>query len=424
MQHPQTTIPGMVRTILQTLERAGFEAYVVGGAVRDMVMGREATDWDVVTAASGKDVGHLFPHLTRFSLQHGTMTLVHEGRHYEVSTFRGSSPTLEDDLAHRDFTINAIAYHPEGGRIIDPYGGREDVRRRLVRAVGAPEDRFREDPLRLLRAVRIRCELDFRMDRKTRDTLSMMAPLLANVAKERIRDEWMRILTSDKPSRGLDDLSRTGLFKEIAPELMEGGGNKSRGKSTRRSLLGMVDRVPTDPVLRLAALFHGIAKPEEGHDLERARIAEEVMRRLRFSERMISQVTHLLRHCGDVMNYDPSWKESAVRRLVRRVGVEQLEPFFSLCRADLESQGKDTRLLSDFEERVRANLDKGFPCKVQDLKVDGRKVMEIYEIEGGPEVGRALEALLEDVLDHPEWNTEAKLIERLKKMSKEWARDR
>ena len=419
MQRPQITIPHMVRTILQTLERAGFEACVVGGAVRDMVMGREATDWDVATSASPREVGDLFPHLTQFSLQHGTVTLVREGRHYEVSTFRGSTPTLEDDLAHRDFTVNAMAYHPDQGRIIDPHGGRKDIALRLVRAVGVPEDRFREDPLRLLRAVRIRCELDFRMDRKTRDALSTMAPLLGSVAKERIRGEWLRILTSERPSRGLRDLVRGGLLKEIVPELTEG---RSRGrKNALQQLMHRLDRMEPVPELRLAALFQDVADlagpgAEAGREGDSASIAQEVMRRLKFSERMISTVTHLVRHFGEVMNGGPSWDDPAVRRLVARLGVEHLEVFFSLCRADLEARGKNRGQLFELEERVRSNLKTGFPCKVQDLKVDGTKVMEICGIEGGPEVGRILKALLAEVLDHPEWNTEEMLSARLRAM--------
>ena len=421
MKAPQIMIPDTVNTILRTLERAGCEAYIVGGAVRDMVMGREATDWDVVTAASADDVGRLFPHLTRFSLQHGTMTLVHEGRHYEVSTFRGALPTLEDDLAHRDFTINAMAYHPEQERIIDPFGGREDVSRRLIRAVGVPGDRFREDPLRLLRAVRIRCELDFRIERKTNDAISTMAPLLANVAKERIRDELLRVLACQKPSRGLHDLVGTGLLREIIPEWVERSSKGSRGETVNRHLIEWIDRLHPDPVLRMAALFHGVAQPGagEGRDLERAKIAEEVMRRLRFSEGMISRVSHLVRHYRDVMEYGPSWDERAVRRLVRDVGTRDLEFLFSLCRGALEPQGKDTRPLDDLEQRVRSNLKTGFPCRVQDLKVDGRTVMEVLGIGEGPEVGQALEALLEDVLDHPEWNTEERLLARLRARKKD-----
>jgi tRNA nucleotidyltransferase (CCA-adding enzyme) len=412
MKGQQPGIPDIVKTIIKTLESAGFQAFIVGGAVRDMVMAREAVDWDVVTSASAERVGGLFPHLTRFSLQHGTITLVHAGRHFEVSSFRGLLPTLEDDLGHRDFTINAMAFHPDEGKLIDPHGGRKDVERRLVRAVGAPDDRFREDPLRLLRAVRISCELDFRIHGKTCEAVRRMAPSIQNVAKERIREELTRILMSEKPSRGLHALAQTGLLNEIVPELPDGR------REIRRET---VDLVHPHAALRLAALFHDIAGPgpEEGPELEGARIAEEAMRRLRFSERMTSEVTHLVRHQWDAMNYDASWDESAVRRLARRVGAEHLDLLFSLCRADLESQGKDTGLFSELEKRVWQNVKTGFPQRVQDLKVDGRKVMEIYGIEEGPEVGRILDALLEEVLDHPEWNTEEKLLERLREVRKE-----
>jgi tRNA nucleotidyltransferase (CCA-adding enzyme) len=286
------------------------------------------------------------------------------------------------------------------------------LERRLVRAVGAPEDRFREDPLRLLRAVRISCELDFRIHGKTCEVVRRMAPSIQNVAKERIREELTRILMSEKPSRGLHALAQTGLLNEIVPELPDGR------REIRRET---VDLVHPHAALRLAALFHDIAEPSagEGRESGGARIAEEAMRRLRFSDRMTSEVTHLVRHQWDAMNYDASWDESAVRRLARRVGAEHLELLFSLCRADLESQGKDTGLFSELEKRVWQNVKTGFPQRVQNLKVDGRKVMEIYGIEEGPEVGRILDALLEDVLDHPEWNTEEKLLERLRQMRKE-----
>jgi tRNA nucleotidyltransferase (CCA-adding enzyme) len=158
--------------------------------------------------------------------------------------------------------------------------------------------------------------------------------------------------------------------------------------------------------------------------LKDASIAEKVLRRLKFSERMVTQVAHLLRHHRQAMGYDASWTEGAVRRLVRAVSPEQVNLLFSLCRADLESQEKETRVLSDLEKRVQANLETGFPCRVQDLKVDGRKVMEVLNIPEGPEVGRILEALLEEVLDHPEWNTKEKLTELLEEMSKDRAMDR
>jgi tRNA nucleotidyltransferase (CCA-adding enzyme) len=417
-------LPPVVKAIVGRLKDAGFEAYVVGGAVRDLVMDRTAADWDVATSALLKDVAALFSHLTRFSLQHGTVTLVDKGRHYEVSTYRGSADTIEDDLAHRDFTINAMALDADGGKVVDPHGGREDVKKRLVRAVGVPEDRFREDPLRLLRAVRLRTQLDFTIDGTTLDAISRMSMLLAGVAKERIREEMIRLLTSEKPSQGFHDMVCTGLLEEVLPEMM-GGYTKGKDPHEAQSIYGhimeTVDRVHPQAVLRLAALFHDIAEPwaKEKHELEGAKIAEKVMRRWRFSERMISHVAHLVKHHRDGMGYDSSWDESSVRRLIIGIGANHVASFFVLRRADLESRGKDTRLLSELEKRVLADLKAGFPRRVQDLKVDGRKIMEVWGINEGPEVGRILKALLEDVLDHPEWNTEEKLLERLREMKKD-----
>jgi tRNA nucleotidyltransferase (CCA-adding enzyme) len=412
MKGLKARIPDIVKTIAKTLEDRGFEAYIVGGAVRDMVMAREAVDWDVATSASVETVSDLFPQLSRFSLQHGTITLVHEGRHYEVSSFRGLLPTLEDDLRHRDFTINAMAFHPGLGKLIDPHGGLKDAKAGLVRAVGAPEDRFREDPLRLLRAVRISCELDFRIYGNTLEAMRRLSPLIQCVAKERIRDELIKILVCRKPSRGLSALARTGLLDEIVPELIKLG--------TPRHLFETVDHVHPQAAVRLAALFLHMAGTggRQGPRPEAAGTAEEVMRRLRFSERMIFEVTHLVGLRREAMNYDPSWDESRVRRLAGGMGAEHIESFFSLCRAGFESRAKDTRLLSDFEERVRSSIESGFPHRVQDLKVDGRKVMQIFGIDEGPEVGRILDELLEEVLDHPEWNTEEKLLERLREMKK------
>lgn len=411
-------VPAVVRRILTRLKSAGFETYIVGGAARDMVMGREPADWDFVTSAKPGEAGNLFPELTQFSLQHGTLTLMCEDKPYEVTSFRGISSTLEEDLAHRDFTINAMAWEADEGRVIDPFGGRQDVALRLVRAVGDPEQRFREDPLRLMRAVRISCDLGFSIHGETLDALCRMVDLLNGVAKERIRDELLRVLIGENPSRGIKKMACTGLFERVFPELSVEGFGKGKRFGTATDT---VDRVASDPVLRLAAFFHSIQSPraEKGRETERANIAEDAMRRLRFNERMICQVTHLLKQWSYGMMYDGSWDEGAVRRLVKRVGVEHLDPLFSLCRAELHARGKDTALFSELVERARANLKAGFAHRVEDLKIDGFRVMETLKIKRGPEVGRVLEALLEDVLDHPDWNTEDRLVARLVEMARD-----
>jgi len=380
MRHPQAGIPETVKTIIKTLEERGFEAFIVGGAVRDMIMERQAVDWDVATSASTGEVADLFADLTKFSLQHGTITLVYRGRHFEVSTYRGSSHTLEDDLGHRDFTINAMAWRPGEVSVIDPYGGRKDIERRLIRAVGSPGDRFNEDPLRMLRAVRIRRETGFSIDRPTGTAIRRMAPLLAGVAKERIRDEAMRILLSEKPSRGFHEMERSGLLKEIIPDIME---RHCKGKRTGH-LMETVDRVGGSPALRLAALFHDLAEP--GEDREPERDAEEVMRRFRFSERMISHVMHLVKHHRHALRYEPSWGDSDVRRLVREAAPEHLENIFLLCTACLAARGKDAGHISELAERARSNIKAGAPFGIRDLNLDGRKVMAICGIEKGPEV--------------------------------------
>ena len=220
-------IPTFVRSVVSRLHRAGHEAYVVGGAVRDLCMGRPATDWDVTTSASPEQIASVFRRLRSFSLKHETVTLVYRRRHYEVTTFRGLNQNLEEDLKHRDFTINAMAYDIGTAAVIDPSGGRKDIANGVVRGVVSPEERFREDPLRLLRAVRIATELGFRIEAKTLKAISSMAEAITDVAPERIRDEVVKILLSEKPSKGLHLLRKTGLLGWILPELV--GMGRVRG---------------------------------------------------------------------------------------------------------------------------------------------------------------------------------------------------
>ncbi len=201
-------IPTFVRSVIGRLHGSGHQAYIVGGAVRDLCMGRPATDWDVATSASPEEISSVFKTLRSFSLKHETVTLVHKGCHYEVTTFRGPKQTLEDDLQHRDFTINAMAYDTGKSVVIDPWEGRKDIEKRMVRGVVSPEDRFREDPLRLIRAVRFAAELEFRIEGKTLKAISSMAETITTAAPERTRDEMIKILLCEKPSQGLHLLRR------------------------------------------------------------------------------------------------------------------------------------------------------------------------------------------------------------------------
>ncbi|MEW6666599.1 MAG: CCA tRNA nucleotidyltransferase [Thermodesulfobacteriota bacterium] len=418
----------------------GQEAYIVGGAVRDFLMARPATDWDVVTSADQSEIDAIFNDVNRFSLKHQTVTLVHGVELYEVTPFRGAGTKgrdLEEDLAHRDFTIDAMAYDVKEERVIDPHRGREDISRRLVRAVGDPTARLREDPLRLLRAVRLAGELGFKIEQDTLEAISRMAGRIDSVANERIRDELLKILLSPRPSAGITLLRRTGLLKQILPELLEGYGMRQNPQYHRytvyRHTLETLDRVQPEPVLRLTALLHDVAKPRVreriagkfrfyGHAKVSAELARGILERLKFDQRTIGLVTHLISlHMRD-LEYRPGWSDGAVRRLVRAVGADNVDPFLGFRKADLAAHGvRDEKqdLFSHLENRIRGILSGSFPGKRRDLAIDGHKVMDILGLSPGPEVGRALGLLLEKVMDDPGLNSEEKLVAVLKGMKRE-----
>jgi tRNA nucleotidyltransferase (CCA-adding enzyme) len=422
--------PQAVRIILERLCDRGYEAYVVGGAVRDLYMGRPVTDWDIATSAAVHEIASLFEDFKTFSLKHETITLVHGKSHYEVSAFRtdrlGGSG-IEGDLAHRDFTINAMAHAPQGG-IVDPYGGRRDIEAKLVRAVGNPEERFEEDPLRVMRAVRFAAEFGFRIHPGTRRAVQAMAARLGSVASERVRDELVKLLKSPNPSGGILLMKSLGLLRVVVPELLEGVGMRQNRSFHRftvfRHILETLDRVEADPDLRVAALFHDIAKPRVrekiagkfhfyGHAGESATLAREIMGRLRFGNDAIDHVSRLIAlHMRD-LDYHPGWSDAAVRRLIRTVGEEDLPGFFSLREADIRAHGVvDERLdlFLELKTRICGLLETPFPRGTHDLAIDGLKVMEVLGLAPGPEVGRTLKWLVEETTEHPEWNTEEALV--------------
>jgi tRNA nucleotidyltransferase (CCA-adding enzyme) len=427
-------VPDFVKTILRRLHNGGHEAYIVGGAVRDVLMNQPATDWDITTSAPPEAIEWVFHDIKSFSLKHETVTLVKQSRHYEVTCYRGEGgpgETLAEDLSHRDFTVNAMAYDAATKRIIDPYGGRKDISRRLIRAVGNPEDRFREDPLRLMRAVRMATEIGFKVEPKTLKAVRGMAEQLRDVAEERIRDELVKILLSKKPSRGLELLRENGLLETFLPELLEGARKRQNGDTIYRHILKTIDRVEPKPALRLAALFHDIAKPRHrektkgefrfpGHEAAGAEMAEEIMQRLKFSRGMIHEVAHLVRHHAPVTSYDEPWSDEALRRLVRRLEPEHVKDFFSLSRADLLAHGsrnRRVRILSALERRAYRIIKKPLALETRHLAIDGKKVMEMFGLPPGPKVGSILEYLMEMVTDHPEMNTKKKLIVMLEEMN-------
>lgn len=424
-------IPGFVAVVIERLKTAGHDAYVVGGAVRDALLKRPIMDWDVATSAPADRIRAIFHDQRQFTLKHDTVTLVHNGVHFEVTPFRESENDLVGDLSHRDLTLNAMALDPDGCRIIDPFQGRSDIQHRILRAVENPQARFREDPLRLLRCIRFSAELRFRIDPETLAGLRAAAPLLASVAPERIRDELIKILITPKPSRAFYLMIRTGILKTFLPELLEGylkRQNPYHRHTIFRHLLETVDHIRPEPVLRLAALLHDVAKPRTrikkggtwrfyGHEEESALLASDILARLRFSSGVTREVVRLVRH--HMVGYDAGWTDAAIRRLLQRVGVEQINDLLALRRADLLARGMadgELSLTEELEARLAYQIQRGTPTRREDLAVDGTMVMNIAGLSPGPAVGGILRALNEKVLDHPELNNREDLTAMIKRM--------
>jgi len=427
-------IPEFVSFIIKRLKDAGHQAFIVGGAVRDAYLNRPTFDWDVATSAIPQKITEVFNDTRHFSLKHGTVTLVDSGNHFEVTPFRGKKQSLDEDLSLRDFTIDAMAFDPETGRIIDPFCGMVDISRKLITAVGNPGSRFQEDPLRLLRAVRLSTELKFRIEKQTLKRLAFQAHLLHSVAPERIREELIKILVSPKPSTGFNLMVNTGLLRQFLPELLEGylkRQNAYHRYTIFRHIMETVDCVEPDPVLRLTALLHDIAKPRVrkkidgvwrfyNHEKESAVLAAKILDQLKFSKDMIRKVTSLIRH--HMIAYNSGWSDTAVRRLIRRVGPEDISDLIVFRRADIIAHGinnQDLDLLKELEQRIEEQLIGHVATNTRDLAIDGHEIMKILEMPSGPAVGRILADLMEKITDHPELNTREKLLGLLEEIKME-----
>jgi len=441
-------VPEFVVFIINRLKDAGHQAYIVGGAIRDSCLGRPILDWDVATSAFPKDIKAIFHDTRHFMLKHETVTLVNSGRNFQVTTFRGGKNSLHKDLAHRDFTFNAMAFNLSNSKIIDPCGGEQDIAQKLVRTAGSAKARFREDPLRLLRAVRFATELGFKIHTDTFKALINLAPLLHSVSTERVREELIIILMSPKPSIGFNLMVGTGLLKQLLPELLEGyrkRQNVYHRFTIFKHTMETIDTVEPIQTLRLTALFHDIAKPRvrekvggkwvfHGHEEASSSLAEEIMHRFKFNKVIICKVTNLIKN--HMIDYNSRWSDGAVRRLIRRVGPEDIMDLIFFRRADILAHGLlpsstskrevccsgpdvlgELNLLNELEQRTKDQVDGVMPTKTQDLAIDGNKVMEILGLSPGPEVGRILSYLMEKITDHPELNNERQLTDILNKRS-------
>jgi tRNA nucleotidyltransferase (CCA-adding enzyme) len=438
MDHSQ--IPEDVLGVCRGLVHAGFQAYLVGGSVRDLIIGRKVGDFDVATSARPEEILRVFG--ARFSvptgLQHGTVTVLagQPTRHVEVTTFRGEGEyldgrhpsvvkfgaTLEEDLARRDFTMNAIAYDPQARRLIDLHHGQEDIARRVVRTVGDPVQRFSEDGLRPMRAVRQATQLGFEVDPPTLAAINATLHVFRKVSAERVRDELFKLLAAAQPSRGIELMRQTGLLAEVLPELLPAIGcqqNRFHKHDVYHHCLATLDAVPPDPILRLTALLHDVGKPatkapredapdEFGffkHEYVGAEMVAPLTARLRLSRAEADMVVGLVGQ--HMFFYTPDWTDGTVRRFVKRVGTERLPKLFALREADIISRGRgedpvgETR---ELRERIERVASEDAALNVRDLAVDGKDVMRVLAIPPSAKVGEVLNRLLERVLDDPSLN--------------------
>lgn len=419
---------------------AGRQAWFVGGAIRDSLLGRPVSDYDVATDATPDEIVRLFRRVIPTGIKHGTVTVLWKGWKIETTTFRsegsysdGRHPdevsfgaSIEEDLGRRDFTINAMAWNPFEKRLADPYRGREDLEARLVRAVGRASDRFDEDGLRILRAIRFASQLGFTIEAETRMALAERRQRLASVSAERIRDEFSKILGSPRPSIGLRLMEESQILELILPELAKARGVEQKGLhrfDVLDHLLLSADAVENRLPLRLAALLHDIGKPgtkvvgEDGvatfhrHEELSARMTETILRRLRYPNEVMDRVCHLVRQ--HMFHYEDNWSDAAVRRFLARVGTESLDDLLSLRIADgsaMTGLPVDPRSLDPLRRRVEAALSAKEALTTKDLAIDGNDLAALG-VPRGPVMGRMLGELLDAVLEDPSLNESGRLRE-------------
>ncbi len=427
-------IPDDVLWICRILVRAGEQAYVVGGAVRDALLCRDGGDYDIATTATPDKVKSLFRKVIPTGLKHGTVTVLCGKQPYEVTTLRGEGAysdgrrpdsvefidDIESDLARRDFTVNAMAWDPIDERLHDPFGGETDLTAGILRAVGDPEKRFAEDGLRVLRAARFAATLGFEIAEETLCSIPSAAPALKKVSAERKRDELVKILNANKPSLGFEVMDQAGLMPFISGELKKLGDVDTfqrRKLNAWQHTLSRVDALPERPKLRLAGLLLDIGLGEKRSDwyLRSAGLAREWLVEMRFEKKTIDFVTHLLANFG--MDDFTDWSEADLRRFICRVGRAAIFDLLELRRADLSAQSdseNSVSVLDDLRRRARRIVESGVPLSVQELAVNGQDLMSEIGIPPGPRVGALLDALLDHVLDHPEVNEKQRLLQRVR----------
>lgn len=454
MKMDKLTIPEEVLKVAEGLESAGFEAYLVGGCVRDLIIGRTPKDWDITTNATPEKIQEIFPE-TFYENVYGTVGVVGESEDptlkiIEVTPYRKEGEysdarrpdtvefgvSLEEDLKRRDFTVNAIAYRPKTGELVDQHGGHEDIKKRLIRAVGEPEVRFQEDALRMMRGVRLSAELGFAIEQKTAEAIHKKSEQLGKISKERIRDELIRIIETKEPMQALFVAQKLGLLKHISPSLELGIGidqNQAHSYDVFEHLLRALQHAADKEwpfIVRLSALFHDVGKPatrrwsEEkkdwtfhGHEVVGARITRKALQELRFPSEIIEKTTNLVR--WHMFFSDPDKITlSAVRRMIANVGKENIWDLLNLRICDRIGTGRPKEQPFRFR-KYKSMVEEALrdPISVAMLAINGADIMNHLDEKPGPRIGWMLHALLEEVLEDPQKNTKEYLLEKTRALT-------
>lgn len=426
----QFNLPDEVKKVLSDFKNKKFEIYVVGGAVRDLLMGKIVYDWDFTTNATPEQILEIYPE-GFCDNKFGTVGISIEGFNepFEITTYRTEhgysdnrrpdsvswGKSLEEDLKRRDFTINAFAY--DGEKLIDLYDGQKDLSNKNLRAVGDPNERFGEDALRMMRAVRIAGELKFQIEKNTFEAIQSNATLINKIAKERIKDELFKVLKSNNPYSGIVHLKESGLMQEILPELSKCFGIEQKSPNRHHIydvgthlLMSLKECKSTDPITRFATLIHDIGKPQTvrklpsgvitfyNHEMVSTRIAENIADRLKFSSKEKDKLVKLVRF--HQFTVDEHQTDSAIRRFITNVGLEYVEDMLHLRVADRLGGGasETSWRLEDFKKRL-IEVQKQ-PFAIKDLKINGKDVMEKLNIPAGPKVGEVLEKIFNEVVEN------------------------
>jgi tRNA nucleotidyltransferase (CCA-adding enzyme) len=403
--------------ITKRLNDFGYEALVVGGCIRNLIMEEEAHDWDITTRVTLEEISQVFKEFKVIPVgkKFGTVTVVIDHINYEVSTFKKNksvqTPNLFEDLRHRDFTINALAWR-EGEEVIDYFNGLEDIKQKIIRGVENPCKRIEEDPLRMLRAIRLACELDFKIDKATLQAIEKNSSLIKKVSPERIRDEFSKILLSNHPRRGFKLLHRLGLLRFIMPELQRCAGihreNFCEDEDLLEYTLDMAAGLPLDLNLRLSVLLYNIKSISRLDEKEE--IVVKILKRIRFKNAVIKKVTILTKENWQVLNFS---KKINIRQLASRIGTENLKDIWELKKTFIKESQSSKEFKSAEIERAENNLKETLqerpPVSLKDLTVNGKDLFELGYKEGR-EIGRILKELLNLVLDKPALNQKKILL--------------